>query len=87
MAAACDGGLGSFGGRRLAVGGFVDLTLLALDDLLNPLAEFSVVDDSKIASAAGRAEVLCWSPGFRLVVPYDLCAVPMTSCGSLVPSR
>jgi len=47
VAAACDGGLGSFGGRRLAVGRFVDLALLALDDLLNPLAEFAVVDDSK----------------------------------------
>ena len=54
MAAACDGGLGSFGGRRLAVGGFFDLALLALDDLLNPLAEFAVVDDSKIALVAGR---------------------------------
>jgi len=45
---------------------------VALDDLLNPLAEFAVVDDSKIASVAGRAEVLCWSPGFRLVFHNDL---------------
>jgi hypothetical protein len=71
VASACDGGFGSFGGRRHAFGGFVDLAPLALDDLLNPLAEFAVVDDPKIASVAGRAEVLCWSPGLRLVVSYD----------------
>ena len=53
MAAACDGGLGSFGGRRLAFGGFVELALLALDDLLNPLAEFAVVHDSKIGRLLG----------------------------------
>jgi hypothetical protein len=43
------------GGLRF--GGFVDLALLALDDLLNPLAEFAVGDDSKIASVAGRTEM------------------------------
>ena len=47
------GGLGSFGGRRLAFGGFVELALLALDYLLNPLTEFAVVHDSKIDRLLG----------------------------------